>query len=132
LFYVLWKNTLKPNLVIMHQKVILIQFIQTTSNIENHFYINVSKHKSILLNSLLTKINSVKLNSIKINYICHQTKHILCWFPSFFWNKCSFPFSFSFLSSSYLVAKNSFFLMFIPFFSLEKQFILFYFIQSWF
>jgi hypothetical protein len=61
----------------MHQKVILIQFIQTTLNIKNHFYINVSKHKSILSYSLLTKINSVKLNYIKINYSQRGTKHIL-------------------------------------------------------
>jgi hypothetical protein len=71
------EKTIKPNLVIMHQKVILIQFIQTTINNENHFYINVSKHKSILFDSLLTKINYVKLNSVKINSTWRRTKHIL-------------------------------------------------------
>jgi hypothetical protein len=66
----------KPILVIIHLKSILIQTIQTTQNIENHFYINISKHKSILFNSLLIKINSIKLNSVKINSIHRQTKHI--------------------------------------------------------
>jgi hypothetical protein len=66
----------KPILVIIHLKSILIQTIQT-KNIENHFYISISKHKSILFNSLLTKINSIKLNSVKINSIHRQTKHIL-------------------------------------------------------
>jgi hypothetical protein len=70
-------DILKSILVIIHLKVILTQFIQTTSIVENHFKINVSKHKSILLNSLLTKINSVKLNSAKINSSYRQTKHIL-------------------------------------------------------
>jgi RNA binding exosome subunit len=55
----------------------LIQTIQTTRIDENHFYINVSKQKSILSNSLLTKINYVKLNFIKINFSHHQTKHTL-------------------------------------------------------
>jgi hypothetical protein len=64
-------------LVIYTLKVILIQIIQITSNVENHFYINIFKHKSILFNSLLTKINYVKLNSTKINYSRRQTKHIL-------------------------------------------------------
>jgi hypothetical protein len=53
--------------VIIDAKAILIQIIQTTSNFENHFYINISKHKLIPFNSLLTKLNSVKLNSSKIN-----------------------------------------------------------------
>jgi hypothetical protein len=65
----------KPILVIIHTKSILIQTIQTTQNIENHFYINISKHKSILVNSLL-KINSIELNSVKINSIHRQIKHI--------------------------------------------------------
>jgi hypothetical protein len=38
---------LKPNMVIMHLKVILVQIVQTTSNIKNYFCINISKHKSI-------------------------------------------------------------------------------------
>jgi hypothetical protein len=66
----------KSILVIIHLKSILIQTIQTTQNIENHFYINISKHKLILFNSLLTKINSIELNSVKINFIHRQTKHI--------------------------------------------------------
>jgi RNA binding exosome subunit len=55
----------------------LIQTIQTTRIDENHFYINVSKQKSILSNSLLIKINYVKLNYTKINYSHRQTKHTL-------------------------------------------------------
>jgi hypothetical protein len=74
---VIFLNELKPNLVIMHLKAILIQIIQTTSNAENHFYINVSKHKSIMFNSLLIKINFLKLNSIKFNYFHRITKHTL-------------------------------------------------------
>jgi hypothetical protein len=74
---VIFLNELKPNLVIMHLKAILIQIIQTKSNAENHFYINVSKHKSIMFNSLLTKINSIKINSIRINSIRRRIKHIL-------------------------------------------------------
>jgi hypothetical protein len=65
-------------LVIYTLKVILIQIIQTISKVENYFYNNISKHKSILLNSLLTKINSIKLNSTKLNYSRRQTKHIRC------------------------------------------------------
>jgi hypothetical protein len=70
---VIFLNELKSNLVIMYLKVILIQIIQTTSNADNHFYINVSKHKSIMFNSVLTKINFIKFNSIKINFTRRQT-----------------------------------------------------------
>jgi hypothetical protein len=58
---------LKPNMVIMHLEVILVQIVQTTSNGENHFYINVSKYKSNHIKSLLIKINSIKLNAVRIN-----------------------------------------------------------------
>jgi hypothetical protein len=77
-------------LVIRHLKAILIQIIQTTYIYKNQFYTNVSKHKSILSNSILTKINSLKINSIKLNSLHRQTKHTqthsesLCvnWFTS--------------------------------------------------
>jgi len=65
------------NLVIILSKAILIQIIQTTWIGKNHFYVNISKHKSIKLNSLLVKIKSVKINSIKINYLHRRTKHAL-------------------------------------------------------
>jgi hypothetical protein len=61
----------------MHLKAILIQNIQTILNFENHFCITVSKHKSILFNPLLIKINYIKLNFVKINYTRRQTKHTL-------------------------------------------------------
>jgi hypothetical protein len=38
--------------------------------------VNLSKHKSILLNSLLTKINSIKHNYVRINSSRRKTKHI--------------------------------------------------------
>jgi hypothetical protein len=44
---------------------------------KNYFYFDVSKHKSILSNLLLNRINSLKLNSTKIDYFRRQTKHIL-------------------------------------------------------
>jgi len=40
-------------LVIIHLKAILIKTIQTTSIMFNQFYIIVSKHKSILLKSIM-------------------------------------------------------------------------------
>jgi hypothetical protein len=81
-----------------------MQITQTTSTIENHFYFNESKHKSILLNSLLNKINSIKLNSTKINYFHRITKHILkvdrvsflSYLISFLTDKLSIKFFFSF------------------------------------
>jgi hypothetical protein len=66
------KNIKIQYVVNIDTKAILIQIIQITSNFENHFYMNVPKHKSIMFNLLLIKINSVKLNSI-----CRRTKHLL-------------------------------------------------------
>jgi hypothetical protein len=76
-----------PILVIAHSKAILIQTIQTIRIDENHFYINVSKQKSILSNSLLIKINYVKLNYTKINSSHRQTKHTLTPFCILFGKK---------------------------------------------
>ena len=77
-------------LVIIHLKLILIQTIQTIYTDKNHFHINVSKHKSISLNSLLIRINSFKINSIKINFYDLGTKHTLraCLFWLFGIKKC--------------------------------------------
>jgi len=43
-------------LVIIHSKTILIKTIQTTSIMFNQFYIIVSKHKSILSKSIISKV----------------------------------------------------------------------------
>jgi hypothetical protein len=68
------KKTLKPNLIIIYLKAILIQTNQTTSNIKNQFKSVYSNINHFTPNSRLTKINLIKLSFFKIDYFRRKTK----------------------------------------------------------